>query len=447
MGNLLAFRDNPVSGSTTIWAATFQRGVMRSDDDGVTWKVIGLGGLLLRGLAQHPTSPDILYVGSYGAGTYVTTNAGADVVAFTRVSGGPATGEELAFVGDTLFVAGGTEGLYRLDCSTLVPVNTGVPLGTANWNSIAGYQQSGAPVLFAACDPCQPGPDGGTVSVIRSTDAGATWQSVTAPGSIDRRVAGTDETWLLADQLQGMTPGEPGFASFQLVARAPEDEGGNGQVVIAARGGVWRSDDGGDTWAPAVNGLGGIDAPGLTGDPADSRRIYQGLAGFGAQSTTDAFDHVVIEQLGSPNVPGYTIPVAYGAAFDATTSPSTVFLAIGDAGTPAGGVYTRSQSTGARWTETGFASDVPRKRPTSIAVGRDASGELVLLATAHPAGGIVRKVRRPRPGAASRRAPCMTIHGPSPMPTWCGSREPRWCTCSTLQAASIDRPMPVTPGR
>jgi hypothetical protein len=132
VGNLLAFADDPGTGATTIWAATYRQGVMRSDDDGASWKAVGLDGLFLRGLAQHPTSPDILYVGTLGSGTWVSTNARARVVIFTQVSGGPDTSEEVVFVGDTLYVAGGTHGIYRLEGSSLVGANTGVPLGVAN---------------------------------------------------------------------------------------------------------------------------------------------------------------------------------------------------------------------------------------------------------------------------------------------------------------------------
>ncbi|MEM9301880.1 MAG: hypothetical protein AAGE01_07200 [Pseudomonadota bacterium] len=43
-----------------------------------------------------------------------------------------------------------------------------------------------------------------------------------------------------------------------------------------AGAGVWRSDDGGDTWRFAGNGLGGATVTWVTIDPADASRLYAG---------------------------------------------------------------------------------------------------------------------------------------------------------------------------
>lgn len=400
VGSVLAMWDEPSAEedaeddeeTTTIWAATDGRGVMRSPDGGVSWEALGLEDLSLRGLAQDPDDADVLYLASAGSGTWVTTDARATDVTFSRLPGGPDQAEEVAFVGDRLYVAGGSEGLFRLDGSDLVAVSEGVPLGAAIWTSIAGYEHDDSTVLFAACDPCQAAPDGRYASIIRSVDGGRTWDPVTTEEHVDLRVVGTGEPWSLAEARPEYVPGDPGFSTLQLVARAPQDGGlGGGTIFAAAPGGVWRSADGGDTWAPVVHGLGGLGTRGVAGDPIGGQRVFLGADGLGSLASDDGLDDVDIVLRDPPGAPGWS-PRAYATVFDTTTSPSTAIVALGDAGKREGGIYASAGSGPDRWEDTGFTADVPGMRPTSLAVGRDARGDRVLLATAHPGGGIARKV-------------------------------------------------------
>ncbi len=95
-----------------LYAATFDDGVMRSSDDGVTWDTIGLGGEYLRSLALDPSDPDVLYASTYGDAVWKTTTArGAG--SFTRIDASPAVVEDLTFVGTDLYAAG-PSGLFRL---------------------------------------------------------------------------------------------------------------------------------------------------------------------------------------------------------------------------------------------------------------------------------------------------------------------------------------------
>ena len=103
-GNLIAIGDG------VIYAATYNDGLMRVQDDGATWTTLGLGGKFLRGLVLDPSNPDVLYVASYNDGVWVTTTArGAGT--FTKLSGPPTTPEELALVDGVLWLAAGPTGV------------------------------------------------------------------------------------------------------------------------------------------------------------------------------------------------------------------------------------------------------------------------------------------------------------------------------------------------
>ncbi|MEX1334850.1 MAG: hypothetical protein AB1Z66_06105, partial [Candidatus Limnocylindrales bacterium] len=318
-GSLLAAHED------TIWAGTFQQGVMRSDDGGLTWQVIGLEGQFIRSLVQPPTDSERLYVALWEGGVQTTADALDDVVTFTPAAGAPATVEELAFVGDTLYAAAGTDGLYRLEGETWVALDEGVPSG-ASWSAITGIDTGEAHLLFAGCDACVDDASGERATVIRSTDSGASWHNVTRPENLDFDVIGSGERWVMADAVPNYMPGATDGLVSQLVAKPADDGAADRALVLwAGRGGLWRSTDSGTTWAPAVNGLSEAGSLGLAVDPADHRRIFQGAGHFGLQASTDAFQTVHIDPLRSvAPLAEHTHPAANRTAFDTTTTPSTV---------------------------------------------------------------------------------------------------------------------------
>lgn len=60
----------------TVYAGTHMQGVLRSDDCGATWEVVGLPGLAVRSLAVSPTRPGVVYAGLKPPGLYVSHDAG-----------------------------------------------------------------------------------------------------------------------------------------------------------------------------------------------------------------------------------------------------------------------------------------------------------------------------------------------------------------------------------
>src|SRR5437667_2620089 len=85
-GNLLALDEK----DGLIYAATYDRGVMRSSDDGKTWASLGLDGKFLRSIVLDPSDPDTLYVVALGDGVYKTSTARTSG-SFTRLVRAAAT--------------------------------------------------------------------------------------------------------------------------------------------------------------------------------------------------------------------------------------------------------------------------------------------------------------------------------------------------------------------
>jgi hypothetical protein len=356
VGQLLAARDDP-DGVTWFWAATYEQGVMRSSDGGVTWHVIGLAGQPLRGLALSPDDPDTLYVAAHGSGTWVTSDARAADPAFTVVPGSPPDVEEVAIVGRTLYVAGAESGLFRLEAGALDAVDTGVAGGASAWVAVGGYEADGTEVVVAACGPCQAEDDGSARSIIRSTDGGVTWMPAAGPSALDLRPIGSLTAWPLARTRPDLLPGDPGFVAHQVVGRAPPGPGEPGLLLVAAEGAVWRSADDGATWRPVVQGLGGVSARSLASD--GRARLLAGVVGLGLIRSDDGMRQLSIVDHATMGVRGVRSPVVAGIAMDAS-SAAPVLAVADDSGEPAGAVLIASDPLrGADWLDTGFADAAP----------------------------------------------------------------------------------------
>jgi photosystem II stability/assembly factor-like uncharacterized protein len=248
-----------------VWAGTGEAndrnseswgdGVYRSTNGGDTWTHAGLekSNMIAR-IVVHPTDPNTAWVAAMGdmwnfggeRGLYKTTDGGK---AWTKQLSAPAPYDDRTGCGD-------------------------VAVDPSNPNIIyaALYARQRTPWSFIN------GPDltdqkeiGG---IFRSTDGGATWTKLT----------------------KGL-PGRTGRIGLSIYAKNPKivyalvgsDQGGTGDIrdVISKSGGVFRSDDGGDTWTRQS----GLDPrpfyfSQIRVDPENDKRVY--VLGFTLHVSEDA---------------------------------------------------------------------------------------------------------------------------------------------------------------
>lgn len=72
----------------TLYAGTQGKGVLRSNDTGQTWQVVGLAGQTIKLLASSPTEPGTLYAGTKPACLFVSHDSGmswAELASFRRI--------------------------------------------------------------------------------------------------------------------------------------------------------------------------------------------------------------------------------------------------------------------------------------------------------------------------------------------------------------------------
>jgi hypothetical protein len=372
-GNLLA--ADPAGGF--LYAATFDDGVMRSADGGLTWTTLGLAGRYLRSLALDPADPDVLYAATYGDGVYGTGSA-RSTGAFVALAGSPPIVEELFAGGGAVYAAAGSGGVFRSTDSggSWTRLGTGAP-GPV-WVSIDGVEQPGGPLLYAGTDePFDTGT--GHVSLMRSDDGGATWSSVTSgtaaihPDEVGG--PGGEPWWLAAVQTENMLGGPRYVASHLAI-----DHTDPGRVVVAGRSGLWGTADGGRNWYPYVKGLQVTINRQVVADPAVAGRVHVSSSDWVVLASTDGLAHVA----------GVAPPkgnVGFGITLDTTTNPGRVYAAVGDADANAlGDVYSSLDPATAPWASEGLKKPAGGKRPFAVAVGRAPGGGVVIVAAVERSG-------------------------------------------------------------
>ena len=295
---------------TVYYLAMPQGGVWKSTNAGTTWKPVfdAVGVASTASIAVAPSMPNVVYVGTgaqatSGGGVYKSTDGGAS---WTNI-GPAATGTVGAVMVDprnadvVLAAASGrgsdpagndAGGVYR---STD---------GGRNWTRVLGRDQGlGASVLaydyydpqliYATLSAGGGGRGGGAVAVqpvqpasgtgvYRSTDGGVTWQPVSGKG--------------LPDGAQGFSysvaSGTHGKRLYALVRG-----GGRGGGGAGGTGGVYRSDDGGDTWAFGTGRVASASGR-IYADPKNPDVVY--LMGTSMYRSVDGGKHFV-SYMGAPS--------------------------------------------------------------------------------------------------------------------------------------------------
>ena len=290
-------------------AAATGYGVLFSDDGGVTWYIShdlteAESGIVLE-LARDPNNGSKLLAATYGGGIWTSTDAGAN---WTETSAGIGGG---AYVYDLTYAPGSSTTAYAASFGVWRTTNGGstwAALGSlGHWvrdvDALGGLH----PDLFAGTNDAgvhmSPDADGMWTAIntglgdyrVRSlkavdanhlfagTNGSSAWDYTVVSRPLD--AAGVDEpegtdTWTQ----QGPYIWAPGVIQIAI------DPVTSSTIYAATDQGVYKSTNGGETWDPKNQGLGGygdLVISGISIDPSNVNTIYLGTWGYGVFKSTN----------------------------------------------------------------------------------------------------------------------------------------------------------------
>ncbi len=336
--------SNPATVYAGVTAGELTDGVFKSTDGGQSWTAVNfdLTPTSVFALVLDPASPATIYAGTFGKGVFKSSTGGQSWAAINSGLAAavvPALALDVSSPG-TLY-AGTGNGVFK-------STNSGQSWIAAN----SGIRN--ALVTALAVDPTNPAtvyagtgiPGGsGSTGVFKTTDGGASWTAahsdiplVPAPdGSFSK---GSSTVYSL-----GIDPASPDTLYSGTIS-----------------GGVFKSIDGGRSWATANSGLASmLTFPGLTGvfvvplaiDPANPATIYVGTFGSGVFKSTDGaatWQPTTVIQAGTPQVSALTVgPRVLGFSATVGDPPARQGLQIGSDGEPVNWTATVSLLNGTGW--------------------------------------------------------------------------------------------------
>lgn len=358
-----------------------------------TWQPIGPYGGTVGSLAVHPTKPGVLYAAGSPQGVLKSTDGG---LSWQILPGSP---------NPSLVVMDPTrpDTLYAVSKPVTNKVYRSTDAG-AHWAAVSRNLPDSVRITRLVVDPARPvrlyaAALGG--EVWRSGDSGATWRSfsqglpsggfigTTALAAVPGRLAGTAfagsfgpglfrtrNAGLSWERVQGLPD-----ARVTALALAPRDA----RVLYVSldnngdSAGIYRSENGGDSWVPAGDPVAGSESPAirtLAVHPRLPFTVYAGTSGAIFKTTDGGRHWAPTAPLPSQEV----LTLAFGMA------PPVLYAGTQQADDP-GGVL-RSADAGASWTrvDRGFPG-IPVN-----AVTVDPADADILVAAAGP--GIVRSADR-----------------------------------------------------
>jgi photosystem II stability/assembly factor-like uncharacterized protein len=230
-----------------IFAGTYDHGVYKSLDDGVSWYPcnVGLGNLLNLWINCFAMSGNTIYIATGFGGVYRSTNDGAS---WGAINNGMSPGTNAVIASDSYVFVGTDVGVYRStnEGATWSPINHGLNLVQ--------------PVDFASSgDNLYIGTRRG---VFGSTNRGLSWLPV-APGKLKDEVTSVtvDDTILYVSSINQVNRstdfGATWKTSGQVFPSRIRSFGANHENIFVGveSNGIFYSSDRGETWSERNNGL------------------------------------------------------------------------------------------------------------------------------------------------------------------------------------------------
>lgn len=294
-----------------------------------------------------------------------------------------------------VYAAIGDEGIVKFDGSSWSIQNAGLDINNVNrqWTAVAGYVSGNEDIVYAGTTNQGGIRDGRNYSNIwRSVDGGDTWSAlVDADSNVSDTVYGQSYEWWYrtsAFREAGLGRRQSIVSSIDL-ARGPLTRQVSDDIIyVSGRGGIWKSDNGGESWLPAVNNMQATSNEHVTVNPNDSNQVVLANTDYVVLQTRTAFEGGDIAR----DKPGESESRNYDSIFDVVSDEIIIGVGDRDTNAPGGGeVFVKSADAldspaDSGWENTRLssvtASNNGRVRAISYGYhnGRDSTTQTILAA-------------------------------------------------------------------
>ncbi len=260
-----------------------------------------------------------------------------------------------------VYAALGDNGLARYDAKQWSLVNRGLSVRNTNrqWTSVAGYVAGQSDVIYAAANNT-----GGRAnrenysSIWRSTDGGNRWTPlVDAKANVSDEILGKSRDWWFRTEAfrpAGLGRSNSVVSAIAVVAGDSIDSVSDDIVLVAGRGGLWKSSNGGGLWQPAVSNMQATSNNGVVVNPDKAGQVILLNTDYVLLQTNTGFENSDV----SRDKPKGAKSKGFDAVFD--NKSGELILAVGarDTNKPGGGeVYVKSianlgKKSGQAWVST-----------------------------------------------------------------------------------------------
>ncbi|MDA8693513.1 T9SS type A sorting domain-containing protein [Saprospiraceae bacterium] len=355
-----------------VIAGTYEDGVIFFSQGGDVEESIVNGSGFVRSLAAHPAVPNVVYAAIQFANTALN---GIYEIDYTNLSNPTSTlaYQTLRPEGLTMLSSGNVyaaiseEGLVKQNGSNgnWNLVNSGLSINDPNrqWTAVTGYRKGNQDIVYAGTNNIGGNANGSNYSNIwRSVNGGSTWTPlVDASVNVSDQILGqTYDWWFRTDAFQQAGLGR----TNSIVSSIEVSQGNNANFVsddiiyVSGRGGIWKSDDGGTNWNPAVYNMQVTANRGVAVNDNNPSQIAIANTDFVVLESNNRFVGDAI----SRDKPNGAESRGYDIIFDMTADEVIVGVGDRDTNNPGGGeVYKKASAnlgapSNSGWTNLGLSS-------------------------------------------------------------------------------------------
>jgi len=349
-----------------VITGTYKNGVRILSQGGeVEESAVNTSGFV-RSVAYNASIPDTVYAAIYFDDS---TQNGIYQIDYTNISDPISTlvyqtprPEGITILSSgRIYAAIGDAGIVKFNGTSWNLKNSGLSINNPNrqWTAITGYQKGNNDVIYAATNNLGGNANGTNYSNIwRTVNNGNSWTPlVDVTSNVSDMIYGQSYPWWYRTGAfpQGGLGRTNSVVSSIDVARGPFPNVVSDDIIyVSGRGGIWKSEDGGGFWNPAVYNMQATANNSVAVNPNNANQIAIGNTDYVVLETSDKFENNNI----SRDKPSGAESRGYSVIFDATSNELIVGVGDRDTNNPGGGeVYVKSATalgnpSGSGWTNT-----------------------------------------------------------------------------------------------